>query len=277
MSSIQHTEAHRVLQIIRDAHKEHGNLNYGTVARKLGRDPKTNSRTVAQVCDLLDAAAAHAGVPLLALVAVKNASDIINPKAWKKNMPAGIRQKIIERSLTHRFSDSDFDAIENSLKSLEGLGNRKAWDRVKKIRPELWEQLSASPFNQQQDAIDDFGSDEPDQHEYSGTKYARDPKVRDEVIAHANGRCEYCKEIGFSRPNGTAYLETHHIIALASDGADRVSNVIALCPSHHREANFGARRTQLEQEMISLVSERHWMPLSSQPILREHWQRYGAA
>lgn len=259
MSLIQHTEAHRVLQIIRDAHKAHGNLNYGSVARKLGRDPKTNSRTVAQVCDLLDAATAHAGVPLLALVAVKNASDVINPKAWKKNVPAGIRQKIIERSLTHTFTDSDFDAIQNSLKSLEGLGNRKAWDRVKKLRPELWEQLSAPPLNQQQDAIDDFGSDEPSVHEYSGTKYARDPKVRDEVIAHANGRCEYCKAIGFSRPNGTAYLETHHIIALASDGADRVSNVIALCPSHHREAHFGARRKQLEQQMISLVSERDWM------------------
>ncbi|MDP3511706.1 MAG: HNH endonuclease signature motif containing protein [Sulfuritalea sp.] len=259
MSLVQHKEAQRVLQIIRDAHKEHGNLNYGSVARKLGRDPKTNSRTVAQVCDLLDAAAAYAGVPLLALVKVKNASDIINPMAWKKNVPAGIRNKIIERSVNHSFTESDFDAIENSLVSLEGLGNRRAWERVKKLRPDLWEQLSAPPFNPRQDAIDDFGSDEPDQHEYSGAKYARDPKVRDEVLADANGRCEYCKEIGFLRPNGTAYLETHHIIALASDGVDRVSNVIAVCPSHHREAHFGARRTQLERELILLVKERDWV------------------
>lgn len=259
MSLVQHKEAHRVLKIIRDAQKVHRNLNYRSVGQELGRDPKTNSRTVAQVCDLLDAAAAHAGVPLLALVKVKNASDIVNPKAWKKNVPAGIRQKIIERSLNHRFTESDFDAIEDSLVSLEGLGNRRAWERVKKLSPDLWEQLSAPPFNQQQDAIDDFGSDEPDQHEYSGTKYARDPKVRDEVIAHAKGRCEYCKEIGFPRPNGTAYLETHHIIALASDGADRVSNVIAVCPSHHREAHFGARRKQLEREMILLVKDRDWV------------------
>jgi predicted HNH restriction endonuclease len=52
------------------------------------------------------------------------------------------------------------------------------------------------------------------------------------------------------KPDGTRYLETHHIIALAAEGADRVTNVIGLCPNDHREAHFGERRHVLEQEMI---------------------------
>jgi hypothetical protein len=46
-------------------------LTYQTAGQALGRDPVNNSRMVAQVCDLLDAVAALAGVPLLALVMVR--------------------------------------------------------------------------------------------------------------------------------------------------------------------------------------------------------------
>lgn len=50
-------------------------------------------------------------------------------------------------------------------------------------------------------------------------------------------------------------LETHHIIALAKDGADRITNVIGLCADHHREAHFGALREELEKKMITKVSK----------------------
>ena len=63
----------------------------------MGR-PIDHARAVAQMCDLLDAAAALAGTPLLALVAVKDARGKINPKAWKRGTPPGLREKIIARS-----------------------------------------------------------------------------------------------------------------------------------------------------------------------------------
>lgn len=84
----------------------------------------------------------------------------------------------------------------------------------------------------------------------SGTRYARNSKVRRVVEARAKGKCELCGKQGFARPDGSFYLETHHIIALANDGADRVTNVIALCAEHHREAHFGAARDHLEKKMI---------------------------
>jgi 5-methylcytosine-specific restriction protein A len=69
-------------------------------------------------------------------------------------------------------------------------------------------------------------------------------------MRRANGKCELCGELGFKQSNGKHYLENHHIIALANEGSDRMTNVIALCPNHHREAHFGERGEELEKEMI---------------------------
>ena len=102
-------------------------------------------------------------------------------------------------------------------------------------------------------AIDDLGTDEPPRRSSPNYFYARDPAVRDAVRARASGRCEYCGTLGFAREDGTPYLECHHIIALAKDGADRMANVIALCPNDHREAHFGRRRDELERRMMQNV------------------------
>ena len=50
-----------------------------------------------------------------------------------------------------------------------------------------------------------------------------------------------------------AYLECHHILALADQGEDRMGNVIAICPGDHREVHFGKRRDEIEAEMIAKV------------------------
>ena len=78
--------------------------------------------------------------------------------------------------------------------------------------------------------------------------YLRDAAVRRFVIERANGKCEYCGMADFLLPNGTPYLEAHHIIDLARQGPDTPRNVIALCASHHREAHYGANADGLEQE-----------------------------
>jgi hypothetical protein len=107
--TIQHDEARRLLPIIVAATKSHRLLNYQMAATELGR-PKNNSRMVAQVCDLLDAAAALAGVPLLALWTVREASGHINRKAWTGfGVEPELREAIIELSRVHTFTQSDFD------------------------------------------------------------------------------------------------------------------------------------------------------------------------
>jgi len=105
------------------------------------------------------------------------------------------------------------------------------------------------------DAIDDIGADHPGTQAYVGVRYSRDPAIREKVMTRARGACEYCNGRGFVRDNGEPYLECHHIIALANDDADRMTNVIALYPNDHREAHFGKRRHELEKEMIQKIKK----------------------
>lgn len=255
MSRIQHADALQVLALIRAAPPAGPMLTYGSVAAKLGRDPSKSSRAVAQVCDLLDAAAAHAEVPALALIRVYNANNRINPNAWKKNSPPGLRDAIIARAKAHLFTDADFAAIERALADLSGLGNRAAWKKVFVDRPLqlVYRSLQEGRPTATDDALDDIGTDDPIAEQVTGIRFRRDALVRSAVEARADGRCEYCGSTGFKRPDGSHYVETHHIIALAHEGADRIHNVIALCPGHHREAHFGADRQSLEQEFVKVV------------------------
>lgn len=85
------------------------------------------------------------------------------------------------------------------------------------------------------DAIDDLGSDAPPRVKGLTTSYARDPNVRRAVM----------------RPSVTWSVTT--FIALAKDGADRMTNVIALCADDHRKAYYSEQRSSIEQEMIDIV------------------------
>jgi len=106
------------------------------------------------------------------------------------------------------------------------------------------------------DAINDLdspppGNPNPTQISRTTSTYLRDWKVRSHVIKRSGGCCELCDQPGFLMQNGDRYLEAHHLIALANDGADTPQNVIALCPGHHREAHYGSAREALEIEMAS--------------------------
>jgi hypothetical protein len=249
----QHEEARRLLPIIARATRSNRVLTYQTAAEKLGR-PKNNARTVAQVCDLLDAAAALADVPLLALTRVLESSLRVNRDAWAEVEPE-IRNAIIRRSQSHVFTKAEFKAIGEGLERLEGYSNRKAWPYLDTLMPRAERRLRLAGVGTAAyvDAIDDLGTDSPGVATFIGQRYARDPKIRAAVIRRAGGRCEYCRKLGFRCADGSRYLECHHIVALAKQGADLMINVIAICPRDHREAHFGARRAEIESEMITKV------------------------
>lgn len=85
--------------------------------------------------------------------------------------------------------------------------------------------------------------------------YVRDPKVRRQVLLRANGICEYGSCVTFKKSNGQAFLEAHHVISLSEQGIDKLSNVIALCPNHHREAHFGEQWQALQDEFIQILKK----------------------
>jgi HNH endonuclease len=104
-----------------------------------------------------------------------------------------------------------------------------------------------------EDAIDDFdqsslGNESPERRKFAGTFIVRDNRIRAKVIKRAKGRCEHCGELGFKKPDGSHFVEAHHIISLAEQGPDTLENVIALCPNHHRQAHYGADWEDLETQ-----------------------------
>lgn len=87
----------------------------------------------------------------------------------------------------------------------------------------------------------------------TGRVRLRDAGMRVVVLGRAIGCCEWCGVPGFLREDGSRYLEVHHIVSLADDGADHPLNMIALCPNHHREAHHSVAREAMRAEMAARV------------------------
>ena len=71
--------------------------------------------------------------------------------------------------------------------------------------------------------------------------YQRSQDIRCYVLSRAQGKCEGCGTTApFLRPDGTSYLEPHHLRRLSDGGPDHPAHVIALCPNCHRRVHAGA-------------------------------------
>jgi 5-methylcytosine-specific restriction protein A len=87
------------------------------------------------------------------------------------------------------------------------------------------------------------------------TYHQRSIQVKQYVFARANGKCESCKKRApFTRPNGTPYLEAHHIRRLSDDGWDRREWVAALCPNCHREVHSGVDKENRNSKLQKKVA-----------------------
>ena len=135
MSEIQDQDAKAALELIIAARREHRVYTYQSLALALERDPETDARAVAQVCDKLDAACAYAGVPQLPLAVVRTADGRVNPKSLGYCC-ARRRERVVDAAVYHRFSEAEFTSLRRALAELEGLGNTKAWARVRELYPD---------------------------------------------------------------------------------------------------------------------------------------------
>ncbi|ELC3158849.1 HNH endonuclease [Vibrio harveyi] len=63
--------------------------------------------------------------------------------------------------------------------------------------------------------------------------------VKQIALEHANGICQLCEHPSpFKKPDGSDFLEVHHIKWLSKDGPDTEDNVIGLCPNCHRKMHI---------------------------------------
>jgi 5-methylcytosine-specific restriction protein A len=86
-------------------------------------------------------------------------------------------------------------------------------------------------------------------------RYKCDGAVLARVKELADGRCECCgADAPFVRPDGTKFLEHHHVRPLSEGGPDYVSNSVMLCPNCHRAIHFSREAKRLKRQLFAQVS-----------------------
>lgn len=102
----------------------------------------------------------------------------------------------------------------------------------------------------------DAANPAPKRNSRTTTAIERSKVICDYVFARASGQCEECGSAPFNRPNGTVYLEAHHIRRLTDGGPDDPRFMIALCPNCHRQAHYGRDAKAFNEQLQDLVRQK---------------------
>jgi mutator protein MutT len=96
----------------------------------------------------------------------------------------------------------------------------------------------------------------PTKQDSGRTYYQRSAQVAKYVLERANGFCEACGQPApFRKPDGTPYLECHHIQRVSDQGPDHPSHIIACCPTCHKRIHHGNDGVQYNKELAEKVSK----------------------
>lgn len=94
------------------------------------------------------------------------------------------------------------------------------------------------------------GNSTPTATQTTVTQFVRDPYVVAWALQQARGHCECClAPAPFTREDGSAYLEVHHLQRLADGGPDTIDNVVAVCPNCHRRLHYGLDKKELSEAL----------------------------
>lgn len=81
----------------------------------------------------------------------------------------------------------------------------------------------------------------------NGKAYKRDNKIIAQIKFIRNYECQICS-LYILKSNGKKYIEAAHIIPKAQKGQEVPSNILLLCPNHHKEFDFGLREILLHDD-----------------------------
>jgi hypothetical protein len=130
----QHEDARKLLPMLFKANREKRFLTYTDAVSALGWKLRGSARMMGDATGLVDAAAALANVPLIALYTVPaNGGSIANTKAFSPNLHA----QLLDEAKAHTFTQTDMANIEAELDMLfrEGKGNKAAWRHIRETMP----------------------------------------------------------------------------------------------------------------------------------------------
>ena len=179
---------------------------------------------------------------------------------------------VIERRV--RSSASGFDEVTSTNESYEKIvvdhPERFADDVIEIARARLAEYDLARPTDDREELeakakeimarphmINEppAGNPAPRREVTTGIVYVRDPRVVAYTQLRANGICELCaKSAPFKRPDGSPYLETHHVAPLAENGPDTPENCAGVCPNCHRALHSAANKDELTKTLMAKLA-----------------------
>ena len=134
--------------------------------------------------------------------------------------------------------------IEELIGALQGTASRNVAGLEVEVRALLGQSHLPVPS----------GEKRPQTAPVQTTQFQRDPGVKAWVLRTAAGRCECCsRSAPFRAPDGTPFLEVHHVRQLADSGSDTISNAVALCPNCHRETHYGENAQQMTERLYQLL------------------------
>lgn len=85
------------------------------------------------------------------------------------------------------------------------------------------------------------------QRSTSSPKGAKERALQTYVFGRAAGKCELCNSAApFLTPDGTPYLELHHLRSRSQGGQDTKVNLVALCPNCHRKMHICGTDSDLQ-------------------------------
>jgi HNH endonuclease len=90
----------------------------------------------------------------------------------------------------------------------------------------------------------------PEIERYKGRRYKRDSKTIAQLKILRNYQCQMGNHKGVLKKDGGYYVEGAHIKSKSTRGPEAPSNILILCPNHHKEFDLGLKK------VISLTKNR---------------------
>jgi len=86
-------------------------------------------------------------------------------------------------------------------------------------------------------------------------RYFRDPRKSALLKELYEFKCQICN-IRIEDTEGNPYAETHHIVGRAKQGPDESSNMMVLCPNHHKMFTLGSAKIDVSAKIVFVNGDR---------------------
>ena len=151
---------------------------------------------------------------------------VVSEPTFEFEPSTGYKRLVYPLALSGTF-ESSVENIDDRVKKIKGCSNEKLIKQVSK--PYVTKVVQTTTY-----------------------QYNRSEYVRLYALRRAGCNCELCSNTApFTRPDGTPYLEVHHIKPLSQGGPDTIDNVCALCPNCHRKMHIIADPSDIERLLES--------------------------